>query len=291
MTTSLILILSACLAGPAHAQGPTPSPLAPPAQFPQRARADAEGGATQPAEEPNQPTQAEEAERGRANRAPDLFAAELREATLLDAAWLARQETLEEHLAELPACGQEAERLISDTRDAAFRALAARSHYYESHLDHLQQTRREAEERQIQRAPDRSEMEAGLAQAKRELEDAERRRRELAEALDVSHMQPDASALQTLDRLIAKLGQEVRLSEEGLKQFDEAQVYLRDLRRWARQQERHAQDQIELVSAESLLWKSYYDGRKFRQELRCHQSRPPMEVFRPRTPSSLGGLR
>jgi len=288
MTTLLLLIATAALAAePALAQSPRPSPFGPPVRPAQEAHA--QGEDKPQAEEPPQTAQAEEPRPAR--RAADLFGAELREAKLLDAAWLAKQEALEEHLAESPACSQEAERLVSDTRDAALRAMAARTNYYEKHLNHLQQARRAAEERQIQRAPDRTEMEAGLGQARRELEAAERRRGELAEALDASRTQPDAAALETLDRLIAKLRQEVHLSDEGLKHFDEAQRYLLDLRRWARQQERHAQDQVELVRAESMLWRAYYDGRKFRQELRCYQSRPPLEEFRPRTPSSLGGIR
>jgi hypothetical protein len=226
---------------------------------------------------------------GRLTQPEDPHAAELRQASALQAQWLAKHGSLNADLEDLPACSEDATRLLNEVRDAAFSSFAAFGNYYQKSAALRQQRRREAEQRGVDRMADRNEIQTLLSQSERELDDAQRRRQALGTS-SAAQDRTEASdaAIRRLDAIIARTSAEMAKLRDGLSAFDEGAGYLREIRDLARDQERSASDQLALVRAESILWKAIYDSRGFREQLRCHRALPEVKPY---DSPSKGGIR
>lgn len=220
-----------------------------------------------------------------AARPADPFAGELARAKETEARWLALHEPLMEDLENLLPCGEQTPQRITEARDAAFETFTLRSNYLQKHAEHAASVLRSAQEGQTNLAVDRGELEAGSQQIAQELESARRRKAELSSSLAAAARPGDeAESLHVLDRLIVKLEQELRLTQDTLREFDQSRDRLRAITRWARERQRLAREQLDLIKAESRLWKAFYEGLNLRLELRCYESRPPIQQFPPRSP-------
>jgi len=263
----LNLLLAALLSGFAAAQSRRPSPFG------------SANRAPEPVEQPEaaQPAPAR-APRATTNRAGDPFAEELKSAFAAEARWLTLHQALMEELDSSPPCAEQLVGRIQEARDAAFEMFTQRTNYLEKHKQYAADVADRVGRGGTDLAVDRAELEANLQQIAQELESAQRRRTELASSLRTVGSSDDTPSLATLDQIITKLEREKRLTEDTLREYDQSREHLRALLRWARERERASRDQLDLVKAESRLWKAFYDGVSLRVELRCHQNRPgPIE--------------
>jgi len=270
---ALTLLLAALLTGFAAAQQRRPSPFGSGNNAPEPVQ---ESEAAQPA--PARATRATTA------RAGDPFKEELKSALAAEARWLGLHQALMEDLDSLAPCDEHLARRIQEARDAAFEMFTERTIYLQQHQQYAAELRKKLEIDQTGLAVDRAELEAHLKQTAQELASAQRRRTELASSLRTVGSSDDSESLATLDQIITKLEREKRLVEDTLREYDQSREHLRALRRWARERERASADQLDLVKAESRLWKAFYDGVTLRVELRCHQNRPGPYVFPTRSP-------
>lgn len=134
----------------------------------------------------------------------------------------------------------------------------------------------------------RGELEASSRQIAQELASARRRRAALVSSLPAPDGAEDTQPLHILDQLISKLEQELRLTQDTLREYDASREHLRAMVRWARERQRAARDQLDLVKAESRLWKAFYDGLAFRLQLLCAKTQPELHQFTTRSPREVG---
>jgi chromosome segregation ATPase len=270
---SLSLLLAALLTGSAAAQSRRPSPFSSANRVAEPVE---ESEATQPA--PARPT------RATTNRGGDPFEEELKSAFAAEARWLTLHQALMEELDSSPPCAEQLVGRIQEAQDAAFEMFTQRTNYLQKHKQYAAEVADRVRRGRTDLAVDRAELEANLQQIAQELESAQRRRTELASSLRTVGSSDDTPSLATLDQIITKLEREKRLTEDTLREYDQSREHLRALLRWARERERASSDQLDLVKAESRLWKAFYDGVSLRVELRCHQNRPGPYVFPTRSP-------
>jgi len=272
----LTLLLTALLAVFAAAQNRRPSPF----------------GSANPAAEPLEETETAQPASARqtrvaTNRAQDPFAEELKRAFEAEARWLALHEALMDDLDSLGPCGDQPVQRIPGVRDAAFEMFTQRVHYLQKHESYATEVLNKVQQNQTSLAVDRGELEASSRQIAQELDAARRRRAELASSLQAVDSSEENPSLLTLDQIIAKLEREQRLTEDTLREFDQSRQHLRAILRWARQRQRASRDQLELIKAESRLWKAFYDALALRLELACYQQRPNIYDFPTRSPREL----
>ena len=256
------------------AQGRRPSPFGTAAAAPD------------PAEEPEATPQAAPARsfRAPAGRAADPFAEELARAFRAEARWLSLHESLLEDFDSLPACGEQATQRIAQARDAAFETFTMRTTYQQKQAEHAAAVLEKAQQTGSSLAVDRGELEASARQIAQELEAARRRKTELASSLEAVGRSEDTQSPRILEQIIVKLEQELRLTQDTLREYDQSRQHVRAISRWARERQRMAREQLDLIKAEARLWQSYYLTLQLRLELRCYEARPPVYQFTPRSP-------
>jgi chromosome segregation ATPase len=271
-----LLFLALVLSAVAFSQGRRPSPFGP--------------QATETAQEQAPPQSASDASalRSPSARAADPFADELTRALRAEAGWLTLHQALSEDLDNLPPCEDQSARRIAEARDAAFETFAQRTVYLQKHEQHATEFLKKVQEGQTSLAEARGELEASSRQIAQELASARRRRAALVSSLPAPDGAEETQPLHILDQLISKLEQELRLTQDTLREYDASREHLRAMVRWARERQRAARDQLDLVKAESRLWKAFYDGLAFRLQLLCAKTQPELHQFTTRSPREVG---
>jgi len=245
-------------------------------------------GSESAAVESTEPAERSAERRGSSPRPGDPFNVDLAQALRAEAGWLTLHEALMEEFDTLSPCDAQALARVIEARDAAFEVFAKRTAYLQKHVQHATELRKRIGIDTTKLGVDRGDLEASARQIAQELEAARKRRAALSDALaERDDTGDEAPPQQVLDQLIGKLEREAALVQDTLREFDRSRDHLRGLQRWARERERMAKSQLDLINAESRLWKAFYDGLSYRLELSCAQTRPRIYEFTTTNPREI----
>jgi type I site-specific restriction endonuclease len=199
--------------------------------------------------------------------------------------WIAFNESLQDNIADFPACSQEIPAQIQKARDLYIKAAAARGDYLKHWRDLCQQDASRFTQQLLTRPALRREIELTLGSAEKQIADLRLRNEQLENSTKGQGVSA-GKAGQSIAALLQNAEERADTLREALEHWDEAQGYVQGSKEQAQAVQNTVKQMQDLFSAESILWQAFYDGLETRAEFECWKVRggqgpEPRTVYRP----------